>query len=164
MQLEDTETYFSVQARKGSRLLLERLIVVHGGDIAAPEEPAVVDPEPSEPEQPTKKYWFSVEPDGQGPKISDILVATSRHYEVSKLDLLSARRTMDIVRPRQVCYYLARHLTKRSLPEIGRRIGGRDHTSALHGIQKIEQLRRTDPKLNADLHVIATTLGWPLHD
>ncbi len=88
--------------------------------------------------------------------------AVCRHYKVSKRDLVSARRTGDIIIPRQVGYYLAKKLTERSLPDIAARFGGRDHTSALSGIRKIERLRASDAKLDADLHEIAASVGGSL--
>jgi chromosomal replication initiator protein len=71
-------------------------------------------------------------------KIEDILRVISRHYGVSKGDILSQRRHRSVVWPRQIGMYLAKQLTQRSLPEIGRRFGGRDHTTVLHAIRKIE--------------------------
>ncbi len=71
-------------------------------------------------------------------KIEDILRIVSRHFGVSKGDLLSQRRHRSVVWPRQVGMYLAKQLTARSLPEIGRRFGNRDHTTVLHAIRKIE--------------------------
>ena len=71
-------------------------------------------------------------------KIEDILRIVSRHYGVSRTDLLSPRRQRSVVRPRQIGMYLAKQLTSRSLPEIGRRFGNRDHTTVLHAIRKIE--------------------------
>src|SRR5665213_3175462 len=65
-------------------------------------------------------------------KIEDIQRVVARQYNVSRSDLLSSRRTANVVRPRQVAMYLAKSLTLRSLPEIGRRFGGRDHTTVLH--------------------------------
>ena len=73
-------------------------------------------------------------------KIDDILRIITKHFGVSRSDLLSSRRNRSIVRPRQVGMYLAKNLTSRSLPEIGRRFGNRDHTTVLHAIRKIEQL------------------------
>src|SRR5438270_6873284 len=73
-------------------------------------------------------------------KIEDIQRVVARHYNVSRGDLLSSRRTANVVRPRQVAMYLAKTLTLRSLPEIGRRFGGRDHTTVLHAVCKIENL------------------------
>jgi chromosomal replication initiator protein len=72
-------------------------------------------------------------------KVEDILRVVSRHYAVSKQDILSQRRHRSVVRPRQVGMYLAKHLTSRSLPEIGRRFGDRDHTTVLHAIRKIDK-------------------------
>ncbi len=71
-------------------------------------------------------------------KIEDILRIISRHFGVSKGDLLSQRRHRSVVWPRQIGMYLAKQMTHRSLPEIGRRFGGRDHTTVLHAIRKIE--------------------------
>jgi chromosomal replication initiator protein len=71
-------------------------------------------------------------------KIEDILKVVSRHFGVSKGDILSQRRHRSVVWPRQIGMYLAKQLTSRSLPEIGRRFGNRDHTTVLHAIRKIE--------------------------
>ncbi len=70
-------------------------------------------------------------------RIEDIQRVVARQYNVSRADLLSSRRTANVVRPRQVAMYLAKVLTLRSLPEIGRRFGGRDHTTVLHAVRKI---------------------------
>src|SRR5690606_14521056 len=67
-------------------------------------------------------------------RIEDIQRIVARHYNVSKTELLSNRRTRTIVKPRQVAMYLAKVMTPRSLPEIGRRFGGRDHTTVLHAV------------------------------
>ncbi|WP_062016936.1 chromosomal replication initiator protein DnaA [Aureimonas sp. AU4] len=87
-------------------------------------------------------------------RIEDILKFVSRHYNVSRTDILSARRTRTIVRPRQIAMYLAKTMTPRSLPEIGRRFGGRDHTTVLHAVRKIEAERANDEKLSEELDVI----------
>ncbi|RIY00813.1 chromosomal replication initiator protein DnaA [Aureimonas flava] len=87
-------------------------------------------------------------------RIEDILKFVSRHYNVSRTDILSARRTRTIVRPRQIAMYLAKTMTPRSLPEIGRRFGGRDHTTVLHAVRKIEAERAGDEKLSEELDVI----------
>jgi chromosomal replication initiator protein len=91
--------------------------------------------------------------------IRDIQIACARYYGVSLADMLSARRTAVVVLPRQVAYYLAKMLTAKSLPEIGRRFGGRDHTTALSGIRKIERLRKTNPQLEHEMKTIAKSLG-----
>ncbi|MBC8130623.1 MAG: chromosomal replication initiator protein DnaA [Rhizobiaceae bacterium] len=87
-------------------------------------------------------------------RIEDILKFVSRHYNVTRTDILSARRTRTIVRPRQIAMYLAKTMTPRSLPEIGRRFGGRDHTTVLHAVRKIEGERAKDEKLGEELDLI----------
>jgi chromosomal replication initiator protein len=84
-------------------------------------------------------------------KIDDILKVVGRHYNVSKTDLLSPRRARSVVVPRQIGMYLAKKLTARSLPEIGRRFGGRDHSTVLHAVRKIDEVMRSDEKLAKDL-------------
>jgi len=87
-------------------------------------------------------------------RIEEIQRVVARHYNVSKQDLLSNRRTRTIVKPRQVAMYLAKMLTPRSLPEIGRRFGGRDHTTVLHAVRKIEDLVDGDQKLAQELELL----------
>jgi len=87
-------------------------------------------------------------------RIEEIQRIVARHYNVSKQDLLSNRRTRTIVKPRQVAMYLAKMLTPRSLPEIGRRFGGRDHTTVLHAVRKIEDLVGADGKLAQELELL----------
>lgn len=72
------------------------------------------------------------------PKISEIQMAVCDVFAVRLIDLISARRTADIVKPRQIAMGLCKRLTLRSLPDIGRRFGGRDHTTALHGVRKYQ--------------------------
>jgi chromosomal replication initiator protein len=91
-------------------------------------------------------------------KIEDIQRIVARHYNVSRGDLLSARRTANVVRPRQVAMYLAKTLTLRSLPEIGRRFGGRDHTTVLHAVRKIENLVGNDSMLAEEIEALKRQL------
>ncbi|MEP0231923.1 chromosomal replication initiator protein DnaA [Roseibium sp.] len=91
-------------------------------------------------------------------KIEDIQRVVSKHYNVTKADLLSARRTRTIVRPRQIAMYLAKVMTPRSLPEIGRRFGNRDHTTVLHAVRKIEELARGDHGLAQELELLKRML------
>ncbi|WP_417668310.1 chromosomal replication initiator protein DnaA [Roseibium sp.] len=91
-------------------------------------------------------------------KIEDIQRVVSKHYNVTKADLLSARRTRTIVRPRQIAMYLAKVMTPRSLPEIGRRFGNRDHTTVLHAVRKIEELARADHSLAQELELLKRML------
>jgi chromosomal replication initiator protein len=87
-------------------------------------------------------------------RVEDIQRIVSRHFNVPRSDLLSNRRTRTIVRPRQVAMYLAKTLTPRSLPEIGRRFGGRDHTTVLHAVRKIEGEQLKDAKLSQDIEIL----------
>tara|TARA_R110002096_G_scaffold46032_6_gene123039 strand:- start:11082 stop:12428 length:1347 start_codon:yes stop_codon:yes gene_type:complete len=103
--------------------------------------------------------------------LSDILRATDRkvtideiirkvtdHYGVNLTDMLSARRTRSIARPRQVAMFLAKKLTSKSLPEIGRRFGKRDHTTVIHAVKKIEELRSIDNQIANDIEVLRRML------
>ncbi len=92
-------------------------------------------------------------------KIEDILRIISRHFGVSKGDLLSQRRHRSVVWPRQVGMYLAKQLTARSLPEIGRRFGNRDHTTVLHAIRKIEGELSGNPRLKEELEELKKLLS-----
>jgi len=103
--------------------------------------------------------------------LSDILRATDRkvtideiirkvtdHYGVNLTDMLSARRTRSIARPRQVAMYLSKKLTSKSLPEIGRRFGKRDHTTVIHAVKKIEELQSIDNQIAKDIEILRRML------
>ncbi len=87
-------------------------------------------------------------------RIEDIQKVVASHYNVSKQDLLSARRTRAIVRPRQIAMYLAKTMTPRSFPEIGKRFGGRDHTTVLHAVRKVEELAAADEALAQEIELL----------
>jgi chromosomal replication initiator protein len=91
-------------------------------------------------------------------KIEDIQKLVANHYSVSRADILSSRRTAVVVKPRQVAMFLAKTLTMRSLPEIGRRFGGRDHTTVLHAVRKIEALAQTDVGLRDEIDLLKRML------
>lgn len=84
-------------------------------------------------------------------RIEDIQRLVANHYNVSRADILSSRRTTTVVRPRQIAMYLAKSLTLRSLPEIGRKFGGRDHTTVLHAVRKIDGLVTRDTSLAGEI-------------
>ncbi|MEQ8746498.1 chromosomal replication initiator protein DnaA [Pyruvatibacter sp.] len=90
--------------------------------------------------------------------IDDIQRKVTDYYNLRIVDMSSPRRSRSVARPRQVAMYLCKHLTTRSLPEIGRKFGGRDHTTVLHGINKIEELRAQDKSLDEDINVIRRTI------
>jgi chromosomal replication initiator protein len=91
-------------------------------------------------------------------KIEEIQKLVATHYNVSRADILSSRRTATVVRPRQIAMFLAKVLTLRSLPEIGRRFGGRDHTTVLHAVRKIEGLAGTDKALSDEIELLKRML------
>ena len=91
-------------------------------------------------------------------KIEDIQKLVATHYNVSRADILSSRRTANVVRPRQIAMYLSKVLTLRSLPEIGRRFGGRDHTTVLHAVRKIEGLTGSDRSLSDEVELLKRML------
>jgi len=91
-------------------------------------------------------------------RIEDIQRIVARQYNVSRSDLLSSRRTANVVRPRQVAMYLSKVLTLRSLPEIGRRFGGRDHTTVLHAVRKIEALTGNDAAFAEEIEALKRQL------
>ncbi|MBY0611071.1 MAG: chromosomal replication initiator protein DnaA [Beijerinckiaceae bacterium] len=91
-------------------------------------------------------------------KIEDIQRLVANHFNVSRADILSSRRTATVVRPRQIAMYLSKSLTLRSLPEIGRRFGGRDHTTVLHAVRKIEGLVGQDNTLASEVDFLKRML------
>jgi chromosomal replication initiator protein len=91
-------------------------------------------------------------------KIEDIQKLVATRYNVSRADILSERRTAAVVKPRQIAMYLSKALTPRSLPEIGRRFGGRDHTTVLHAVRKIEKALSDDRLLTEEIELIKRML------
>lgn len=90
--------------------------------------------------------------------IEEIQRKVSEHYNIRMSDMIGPKRLRTIARPRQVAMYLAKTMTTRSLPEIGRRFGGRDHTTIMHGIRKVEELKATDSQLAEDLDLLRRSL------
>jgi chromosomal replication initiator protein len=90
--------------------------------------------------------------------IDEIQTRVSDHYRIRKAEMTSARRAREVARPRQVAMYLSKQLTPRSLPEIGRRFGGRDHTTVIHAVRQIEKLRAQDPELDSDIRLLTRQL------
>jgi len=91
--------------------------------------------------------------------IDEIQKKTAEYYKLDLRELHSARRARRVARPRQVAMYLARELTSRSLPDIGRRFGGRDHTTVLHACRRIEALCKTDPVFQQEVDFLRKVLG-----
>ncbi|MDB5408729.1 MAG: chromosomal replication initiator protein DnaA [Rhodospirillales bacterium] len=90
--------------------------------------------------------------------IDEIQKRVAEHYNIRLSDMHSARRARAVARPRQVAMFLCKQLTPRSLPEIGRKFGGRDHTTVMHAVKKIEELRATDLALAEDVELLRRML------
>ena len=90
--------------------------------------------------------------------IEEIQRKVAEHYNIRLSDMIGPKRLRNIARPRQVAMYLSKQLTPRSLPEIGRRFGGRDHTTIMHGVRKIEELMAMDSQLSDDLQLLRRLL------
>jgi chromosomal replication initiator protein len=90
--------------------------------------------------------------------IDEIQRRVAEYFNVKMGDMLSARRARSVARPRQIAMYLSKQLTTRSLPEIGRKFGGRDHTTVIHAVRKIEQLREEDAALDEDVDLLRRML------
>jgi chromosomal replication initiator protein len=91
--------------------------------------------------------------------IEEIQKRVGEHFDMKPLDMVSARRSRAVARPRQIAMYLAKRLTTRSLPEIGRKFGGRDHSTVIHAVKRIEALRDSDRDVDAAVRVLLSELG-----
>jgi len=167
MLYQSNPTPSQIKAQELHRARVERLfgpaprraLVRRPAPIPAPvAEPETVEscspvaPAPAEP-------WFRIVdeidlPAAPRPRIAPIIRVVAKHYRVDSTDILSSRRTANVVRPRQMAMYLAKTLTLRSLPEIGRRFGGRDHTTVLHAVRKIEALVAKDVALSDEVDLL----------
>lgn len=140
----------SINANKwGSSKLLARLVAAHGTPAPRPK-PDIVEIVPIVPETKAEAQFVRYVEDEGGrkiPTVHEIKHVIAEHFGITVTNIDSPSRKWRFCLPRQISYYLSRELTSRSLPDVGRRHGGRDHTSALSGIKKIERLLATDPQL-----------------
>ncbi|MGR3390418.1 chromosomal replication initiator protein DnaA [Sagittula sp.] len=90
--------------------------------------------------------------------IDEIQRKVAEHYNIRLSDMIGPKRVRNFARPRQVAMYLCKQLTSRSLPEIGRRFGGRDHTTVMHGVRRIEELRQQDGQIDEDVEMLRRAL------
>jgi len=86
--------------------------------------------------------------------IEEIQKKVAEHFNIRLTDMHSPRRSRSVARPRQIAMYLAKLITSRSLPEIGRKFGGRDHTTVMHAVKKIEELKQEDNNFNEDIELL----------
>ena len=90
--------------------------------------------------------------------IEEIIRKVAEHYNLRMTDLISARRARVVARPRQIAMFLSKSLTSKSLPEIGRKFGGRDHTTVIHAVKKIEELKLIDVQVADEVEILRRTL------
>ena len=90
--------------------------------------------------------------------VEEIQRKVSEHYNIRLSDMIGPKRLRTYARPRQIAMFLSKQLTSRSLPEIGRRFGGRDHTTVMHGVKRIEELRAQDGQIAEDLEMLRRAL------
>jgi chromosomal replication initiator protein len=90
--------------------------------------------------------------------IEEIQKRVAEHFNIKLAEMSSARRSRAVARPRQVAMYLAKQLTARSLPEIGRKFGGRDHTTVMHAVRKVDELRNSDAAFAEDVELLRRML------
>ena len=90
--------------------------------------------------------------------VDQIQKKVAEHYNVKMSDMHSSRRSRNIARPRQIAMFLSKNLTTRSLPEIGRKFGGRDHTTVIHAIKKVNELVKNDSSLAEDIEILTRSL------
>ena len=90
--------------------------------------------------------------------VEDIQRAVASHYHIKVSDMHSARRSVAVARPRQVAMYLSKQMTAKSLPEIGRKFGGKDHTTVMHAIKRVEELCEKDQDIREDIELLSRML------
>lgn len=158
------------------RIAMELTAKFHGyvpprAFLAAPVEPVIRKPvSPQPPRRPpplvtTRKSYIFVGPyliPGEVKRnvpIAVIQEAVARHYRLPRLEMVSERRAREVARPRQVSMYLSKLFSPRSMVQIGKLHGGRDHSTVLHAVRMVARLRGEDPALDRDVLTIVRTLG-----
>jgi Bacterial dnaA protein helix-turn-helix len=134
--------------------------VLRAESVVTIPEPQPLPPSLPAPEPMKVETWFRMveESPPQRLRVEHIQQAVALHFKIRREDLLSSRRTANLITPRHAAVWLAKRLTTKSLPEIGRRFGGRDHTTVLHAIRKTEQKIAAYPSLAAELAELETRL------
>lgn len=156
VDIGNTEDVCRARTRNSTSRLLTRLLENHDYSIVPPEGWA---PKAERPfKEPT--FWIvdEVEIKTGVPSIESIKRAACEHFRITLADFLSSRRTDNLVVPRQIAMYLAKTLTSRSLPDIGRRLGGRDHSTVLWAVRKMAHLAQTDWMIAYDIAQVEARL------
>lgn len=147
-----------VFAKNSTDRLLSRLRQCHDYSVKPPkdwkprkkEAPAPVDDKP---------IWFSIESDNPLPTIENIQNVVAEHYGITRHDILSPRRAEKYTTPRHIAVYLSKKLTLHSFPALGRKFGGRDHSTLIHSVHKVEKQIESDPAFGAKIEAIKSTFG-----
>ena len=90
--------------------------------------------------------------------VEEIQRKVADYYNIRLSDLVGSKRLRAFARPRQIAMYLSKRMTSRSLPDIGRRFGGKDHTTVMHGVKRIEELQMTDSQIADDIEMLRRAL------
>lgn len=166
----DLERFTREQNEYCSRSLLEALVSHHGGELPPlTPEPLPPEPEPAPPiailppipNELMAEAAAIVFPNWVN-AIKRIQHAVCAEYNVTVTELCSQRRSRNVVRPRQIAMYLCKTLTDRSFPEIGRRFGGRDHTTAIAAVRRVESLCAVDEAFRLRVETVAAGIGGPI--
>ncbi len=143
--------------------LLSRLMKFHSDAISKPVQVVVIEPVVEFVPPPSiDPEWIKMieeAPDPKGPSVKVIKLCVARHFNLSVQDLESPRRLAKIVVPRQIAFYLARRLTTRSFPDIGRRFGGKDHSTIHHACKMVERRMETDKQLAKTVRLLEAQLA-----
>jgi hypothetical protein len=166
----DLERFTREQNQYCSRSLLEALVANHGGELPVVEPEPIPKPEPTPrpvvvlppiPNEVMAEAAAIVFPNWVN-AIKRIQHAVCAEYNITMMELCSQRRSKEIVRPRQIAMYLCKKLTDRSFPEIGRRFGGRDHSTAISAIRRVESLCAADEEFRLRVETVAAGIGEPV--
>ena len=151
---------FAQQLAVERRARLMRLGAIPTKPVAKPTEAALLQPKPEpiifvppvESFYPSMWFWDLVSSDGKmQPTIKNIQMLVSAKYGVAISEIVSARRDKSVILPRHVAFYLVKQLTTYSYPVIGRYFGGRDHSTIIHAVQKVEARMQSEPDLRRDV-------------
>jgi hypothetical protein len=155
---EQSSAYWKKDATTGSRALLTAICKLTG-ETPPPKAEVVTFAAPGIPERKIETCFHCGSPvSGSRLLIATIQAAVSAYYRIEPAMMVSAQRSRKYAHPRQVAMYLASTLTPKSLPEIGRRFGGRDHTTVLHGIRQVKRREETDAEIAADVAILRAKL------
>lgn len=158
MEMHDGSAAKHAANRAGSRKLLMALVYHHGTNANMSPPKGWVKREP-EPPKVVFRSEKDIANDVDPLKVEEIKRQACSYFGISMLELINARRATVSVRPRQIAMLMCKRFTARSYPEIGRRFGGRDHTTVLHAIRRIEAMCKTDWLVAYDVAHLESSLG-----